>query len=469
MHKDRIAIIGIGCRFPGGVNDAESFWKLLLGRKDAVSEVPSDRWNIERYYDPEPGIAGKTFVKRAGFLDQIDKFDPQFFGISPREAPYVDPQHRLLLETAWEAIENAGVVLDLEKGSDIGVFVGISHNDYQGMQSTASDHFGIAPHTATAIAHSIAANRISYCLNLRGPSVAMDTACSSALTAIHTACEHIWAGRGDTALAGGVTVMITPGGFIGFSQASMLSPDGRCAAFDASASGFVRGEGAGMVLLKRLSRAIEDGDPIQGVIVGTAMNQDGHTNGISLPSAEAQTRLVQDACKDAGVLPVQIAFVEAHGTGTAVGDPIEAHALAEALCKDRSAPLPIGSVKTNLGHLETAAGVAGLVKAMLVLQHREIPASLHFTSPNPHIDFDKLKLRVPTDLEPFPETEGERLAGVNSFGFGGANAHVILTEPPSIPQADHAEIWIERAWPVMPSARSEDALRGYAMKLASWL
>jgi acyl transferase domain-containing protein/NADPH:quinone reductase-like Zn-dependent oxidoreductase/SAM-dependent methyltransferase len=470
MHNDRIAIIGIGCRFPGGANDAESFWKLLLERKDAVSEVPADRWNVERYYDPEPGIPGKTFAKRAGFLDQIDKFDPQFFGISPREAPYVDPQHRLLLETAWEAIENAGIVLDLEKGSDIGVFIGISHNDYQGMQSTAFDHFGITPHTATGSAHSIAANRISYCLNLRGPSVAMDTACSSALTAVHAACEHIWAGRGDAALAGGVTVMITPGGFIGFSQAAMLSPEGRCAAFDASASGFVRGEGAGMVLLKRLSRAIADGDPIQGVIVGTALNQDGHTNGISLPSAEAQSRLIQDACRDAGISPAQIGFVEAHGTGTAVGDPIEAHALAEALCQDRATPLPIGSVKTNLGHLETAAGVAGLLKAMLVLQHREIPGSLHFTSPNPHIDFDKLKLRVPTDTEPFPETDGERLVGVNSFGFGGANAHVILAEPPSsVSHADNPEVWLDRGWPVMVSARSEDALRGYAMKLASWL
>jgi acyl transferase domain-containing protein/NADPH:quinone reductase-like Zn-dependent oxidoreductase/SAM-dependent methyltransferase/acyl carrier protein len=469
MQKDRIAIIGIGCRFPGGVNDAEAFWKLLIEGRDAVIDVPADRWNVERYYDPEPGIIGKTFVKRGGFLDQIDQFDPQFFGISPREAPYVDPQHRLLLETAWEAIENAGLVLDFQKGSDIGVFVGISHNDYQGIQSTAFDHFGITPHSATGSAHSVAANRISYCFNLRGPSVAMDTACSSALTAVHTACEHIWAGRGDAALAGGVTVMITPGGFIGFSQASMLSPDGRCAAFDASASGFVRGEGAGMVLLKRLPRAIEDGDPIQGVIVGTAMNQDGHTNGISLPSAEAQSRLVQDACKDAGVLPVQIGFVEAHGTGTAVGDPIEAHALAEALCKDRSASLPIGSVKTNVGHLETAAGVAGLLKAMLVIQHRQIPASLHFKTPNPHIDFEKLKLRVPTSAEPFPETNGERLVGVNSFGFGGANAHVILAEPPPLPHVDHGEPWPERAWPITLSARSEDALRGCAMNLTAWL
>ncbi|HZJ15719.1 MAG TPA: polyketide synthase, partial [Chthoniobacteraceae bacterium] len=334
MPKDRIAIIGVGCRFPGGINDPEAFWKLLIEGREALSDVPKDRWNLERYFDAEPGLPGKSVARRAGFLDQIDQFDPQFFGISPREAPHVDPQHRLMLETAWEAIEDAGMILDFEKGTDLGVFVGISHNDYQGIQSTAGDHFGITPHTPTGSAHSIAANRISYCLNLRGPSVAMDTACSSALTAVHAACEHIWAGRGNAALAGGVTVMITPGGFIGFSQASMLSPEGRCAAFDASASGFVRGEGAGMVLLKRLSDAIADGDPIQGVILGTSINQDGHTNGISLPSPEAQARLIEDACRDAGIAPNQIGFVEAHGTGTAVGDPIEAHALATALCKD---------------------------------------------------------------------------------------------------------------------------------------
>src|SRR4051812_20307803 len=469
MSKDRIAIIGIGCRFPGGINHPDALWKLLVEGREAVTEVPADRWNVERFYDAEPGIVGKSIARRGGFVDGIDLFDRHFFSISAREAPYVDPQHRLLLETAWEAIEDAGMVLDFEKGTDLGVFVGISHNDYQVIQGTPWDSHGISPHSPTGTAHSIAANRISYCLNLRGPSVAMDTACSSALTAIYGACEHIRSGRGDIALAGGVTVMITPGGFIGFSQASMLSPDGRCKAFDASASGFVRGEGAGMVLLKRLSQAIADGDPIQGVIVGTAINQDGHTNGIMLPSPEAQTRLVQEACRDAAISPAQIGFVEAHGTGTAVGDPIEAHVLAEALCQERSTPLPIGSVKTNLGHLETAAGVAGLVKAMLVLQRRQIPGSLHFKSPNPHIDFDKLKIRVPASVEPFPETDGERLAGVNSFGFGGANAHVILAEPPHPPHVDHGHLWAERSWPVVLSARSEDALRGSAMKLASWL
>src|SRR3981081_914888 len=432
MQKERIAIIGVGCRFPGGVSSKDSLWKLLVEGRERSVEVPPDRWNVERYYDAEPGVAGKSIALRGGFIDAIDQFDPQFFGISPREAPYVDPQHRLLLETAWEAIEDAGLVLDLERGSDLGVFVGISHNDYQAIQGTPWEHSGIGPHSPTGCAHSIAANRISYCFNLRGPSVAMDTACSSALTAVHAACEHIRAGRGDVALAGGVTVMITPGGFIGFSRASMLSPEGRCKAFDASANGFVRGEGAGMLLLKRLSKAITDGDPIHGVIIGTALNQDGHTNGISLPSAEAQARLVRDACVDAGVAPSEIGFVEAHGTGTAVGDPIEAHALAEALCGDRSeeAPLLIGSVKTNLGHLETAAGVAGLVKALLVVKHGLIPASLHFQTPNPNIDFVALKLRVPTALEPFPAKGGARMVGVNSFGFGGANAHVLLTEAP---------------------------------------
>jgi acyl transferase domain-containing protein/NADPH:quinone reductase-like Zn-dependent oxidoreductase/SAM-dependent methyltransferase/acyl carrier protein len=471
MPKDPIAIIGIGCRFPGGVTEVESFWKLLVEAREAVSDVPPDRWNIERFFDTEPGLPGKSIAKRGGFLENIDQFDPQFFGISPREAPYVDPQHRLLLETAWEAIEDAGLVLDFQRGTDIGVFVGISHNEYQGIQGTAFDHSGIGPHSPTGCAHSIAANRISYCLNLQGPSVAMDTACSSALTAVHMACEHIRAGRCDTALAGGVTIIVTPGGFIGFSQASMLSPEGQCKAFDEAANGFVRGEGAGMLVLKRLSRAIADGDPIQGIIIGTALNQDGHTNGISLPSVEGQARLVSAACADAEVSPSEIGFVEAHGTGTAVGDPIEAHALSQALCRDRAPekPLLIGSVKTNLGHLETAAGLAGLLKAMLILKHGRIPASLHFNTPNPNIDFAALKLRVPTSMEPFPVATGPRIAGVNSFGFGGANAHVLLMEPPAPSQAAHGEPHPERAWPIMLSARSEESLRSYAMRIAAWV
>lgn len=469
MAKEGIAIIGIGCRFPGGVNDAESFWKLLADGRDAVSEVPADRWNVERFYDAEPGIAGKSIAKRGGFLDQIDQFDPQFFGISPREAPYIDPQQRLLLETAWEAIEDAGVVLDLEGGTNIGVFMGVSHNDYQNIQGGGTDRKGISAHSPTGSAHSIAANRISYCFNLSGPSLSMDTACSSALTAVHLACESLHAGRCEMAMAGGVTVMITPDGFIGFSQAGMLSPDGKCQAFAAEANGFVRGEGAGVVLLKPLSKAIADGDPIQGVILGSALNQDGHTNGISLPSTEAQAQLVRDACVDAGIHPMEVGFVEAHGTGTAVGDPIEAIALAEALCGGRSTALPIGSVKTNLGHLETAAGVVGLVKAMLVLQRGQIPPSLHFENPSTHIDMVGLQLRVPTKLEAFPGDGARRIAGVNSFGFGGANAHVILAEPPpSAPKAaDVAPA--NRSWPIVISARSEDALKATAARLGDWI
>ncbi|MFZ4765304.1 MAG: beta-ketoacyl synthase N-terminal-like domain-containing protein, partial [Roseimicrobium sp.] len=469
--KEGIAIIGIGCRFPGGVHDTESFWSLLEEGREGVGDVPTDRWNVERFYDAEPGIVGKTIAKRGGFVEGIDQFDPQFFGISPREAPYIDPQQRLLLETAWEAIEDAGVVLDLDQGTDMGVFVGISHNDYQGLQHTSTDRAGISAHTPTGSAHSIAANRISYCLNLTGPSIALDTACSSALTAVHVACEHLLAGHCKTAMAGGVTVMITPDGFIGFSQAGMLSPEGQCKAFDASANGFVRGEGAGMVLLKKMSEAIADGDPIHAVILGSAVNQDGHTNGISLPSPEAQARLVRDACVNAGIAPSHIGYVEAHGTGTAVGDPIEAHALAEALCADRSAdsPLVVGSVKTNLGHLETASGVAGLVKAALVLQHGRIPASLHFTTPNPNIDFEALKLRVPVACEDFPRTSTLRIAGVNSFGFGGANAHVVLVEPPCSRQRMAAADLADRAWPLMLSARSEESLRAAAWSLSTWL
>ena len=470
IKKERIAIIGIGCRFPGGVKDTESFWKLLVEGRDAVSEIPADRWNVERFYDAEPGLAGKVIAKRGGFIDGIDKFDPHFFGISPREAPYVDPLHRLLLETAWEAIEDAGLVLDLEKGTDVGVFVGISQSDYQGIQHTATDRAAISAYTPTGTAHSIAANRISYCLNLRGPSIAMDTACSSALTAVHVACEHILAGRCKAAIAGGATVHITPDGFIGFSQASMLSPEGKCKAFDASANGFVRSEGAGMVLMKRLSDAIADGDPIYAVIAGSAVNQDGHTNGISLPSAEAQAQLVREACANAGIIPSQISYVEAHGTGTAVGDPIEAHALAEALCAGRTneTALLIGSAKTNLGHLETAAGVVGLVKTALVLKHGLIPSSLHFDTPNPNIDFVSLKLRVPVVSEPFPETGGVRMAGINSFGFGGANAHVILAEAPPRLQPTPFAAEADRAWPLMLSARSEQALRISAAQLSTW-
>jgi acyl transferase domain-containing protein/NADPH:quinone reductase-like Zn-dependent oxidoreductase/acyl carrier protein/SAM-dependent methyltransferase len=472
QDNEPIAITGIGCRFPGGANDPQALWKILVDGLDAVGEVPADRWNVDRFYHAETAIPGKSIAKRGGFIDAIDQFDPQFFGISPREAPFVDPQQRLLLETAWEAIEDAGMVLDFEKGSHIGVFAGVSHTDYQAIQGSPFDRSGVGPHTATGSAHSIAANRISYSFNLLGPSISVDTACSSALTAVHLACQSIRAGNCDTALAGGVTVMIGPEGFIGFSQASMLSTDGKCKAFDASANGFVRGEGAGMVLLKSLSQAIMDGDRIHGLILGTAVNQDGHTNGISLPSPEAQKLVVRDACRDAGIDPLEVSYVEAHGTGTAVGDPIEANALAEALCMNRpeNAPLIVGSIKTNLGHLETAAGVAGLVKGVLMLKHRQIPENLHFNTPNPNIDFEGLRLRVPNALEEFPASKEPLVMGVNSFGFGGANAHVVLTESPALAKpAERGADQEGRAWPIVLSARSESSLQRSAADLSEWL
>lgn len=469
MHEEEIAIIGMGCRFPGGLNDVESFWKFLIEGGDAVVEVPSDRWNIDRFYDPEPGIPGKSIAKEAGFIDGLDQFDPQFFGISPREAPYIDPQQRLLLETAWEAMEDAGIVLDQQTGTNIGVFAGVSHTDYQSIQVSASDRAGISPHSSTGNAHSIAANRISYCFNLYGPSLAMDTACSSALTAVHVACEQLRAGACDIALAGGVTVMINPDGFIGFSQAGMLSPDGRCKAFDADANGFVRGEGAGMVALKPLSKAIADNDPVYAVIAGSGTNQDGSTNGISLPSEKAQARLVIETCEKFGINPSKIGYVEAHGTGTAVGDPIEAHALAEALCQDREEPLPMGSVKTNLGHLETAAGIVSLMKAALMVNRGQIPPSLHFKTPSEHIDFEECKLRIPVEVEPFPKSDSPRMVGVNSFGFGGSNAHVILAEPPEEKEESATTSFSDRVWPLVLSARSEESLKASASNLADWL
>ena len=474
MQHEPIAITGIGCRFPGNADNAESFWKLLVDGVDAVCDVPDDRWNVERFYEEEGGIPGKTLAKRGGFIEGIDQFDPQFFGISPREAPYVDPQQRLLLETAYEAMEDGGIVLDIEKGENIGVFAGVSHTDYQAIQGSPFDRSGVSPHTATGSAHSIAANRISYSFNLSGPSMSVDTACSSALTAVHLAVQHLRSGSCTTALAGGVTVMITPEGFIGFSQASMLSSDGKCKAFDASADGFVRGEGAGMVLMKTLSQAKKDGDRIHGLILGSAVNQDGSTNGISLPCPDAQNAVVREACADAGVSPKDIVYAEAHGTGTAVGDPIEANALADALCEDRpeDQPLLMGSVKTNLGHLETAAGIAGLFKAVLMLKHRQVPANLHLDNPNPNIDFKGLKLRVPSELEALPDSTPENplMIGINSFGFGGANAHVIVAEAPPTETVEDPGVDVEgRAWPVMLSARSEESLKKSATELAAWV
>ena len=436
--KEPIAIIGIGCRFPGGADSPAAFWKMLCAGVDAIREIPPDRWNIAAHYDPTPGRAEKSISKWGGFIGNIDRFDPEPFGISPREADCMDPQQRLLLEASWEAFEDGGLTLEKLRGSPIGVFVGISTMDFATLQNAGGEHSVADIFSVTGSTMSIAANRISYCFDLRGPSLVMDTACSSALTACHVACQSLWRGDCSQAVVAGVNAILNHDSYVAFSRMSMLSPDGRCKAFDASANGFVRAEGVGAIILKPLSAAQADGDKIYAVIRGTAANQDGRTNGITVPSPAAQEALVRQACRDAGISPAKISYVEAHGTGTPVGDPIEANALGAALRDGRKNPCLIGSVKTNIGHLEAAAGIASLIKIALVLKHRIIPPSLHFKNPNPNIDFEKLKLRVVQQLEGFPENSGPLLAGINAFGFGGANAHVILEAAPAPPRKQNS-------------------------------
>lgn len=472
--REPIAIIGIGCRFPGGANDPDAFWRLLCDGVDAITEIPPDRWNVRHFYDPEPGTPGKTYARWGGFIAGIDQFDAHFFGISPREAASMDPQQRLLLEVAYGAIEDGGQSLDRLAGSNTGVFIGISTYDYGLIQSTNDDRDSIDTYTTTGSVMSIAANRISYCFDFKGPSLIVDTACSSSLVAVHLACQSIWNQGSTMALAGGVNAIICPENYIGFSRLSMLSPEGRCKAFDASGDGFVRAEGAGVVFLKPLSQALADGDPIYAIIRGTAVNQDGRTNGITVPSQEAQSAMLREACQQAGIAPEKIQYVEAHGTGTVVGDPIETNALGAVLSSNRPAGsyCLIGSVKTNIGHLEAGAGIAGLIKVALSLNHGLIPPSLHFKDPNPHIQFDELKLRVPLSLEPWPENGGgPRLAGVNSFGFGGTNAHVLLSESPHRDWSHQAsaEDAFHPAQLVPLSARSPEALKSLAKAYTEFL
>src|SRR4051812_24725768 len=471
-RAEPIAIIGIGCRFPGGANDPAQFWRLLTDGVDAVSGVPEDRWNVRAFYDPDPAKPGKTYAGQGGFISGIDQFDASFFGMSPREATRADPQQRILMEVAYEAIEDAGIPPERIAGTSTGVFVGISTLDYGGIQTGTTERRSINAYTNLGLALCIAANRLSYLFDLHGPSLAVDTACSSSLVATHLACQSIWNGQCDMALVGGVNLILRPEGTIGFSKASMLAPDGRCKSFDARANGYVRSEGAGVVVLKPVSRALADGDPIYAVVRGTAVNQDGRTAGISLPNRAAQEAMLVEAYRQAGVAPEQVQYVEAHGTGTPVGDPIEAKALGAVLGERRSAqdPCIVGSVKTNIGHLEAASGIAGLIKAALSLKHGQIPPNLHFTTPNPDIPFDELKLRVAQAVEQWPDTgAAPRLAGVNSFGFGGTNAHVILEAPDRVEDEPGSGRRRNGALLVPLSARSPEALEARARSYVALL
>lgn len=462
----QIAIVGIGCRFPGGANSPEDFWRVVCDQTDAITDVPTDRWDIRTFYDPDPTKPGKTSTCRGGFIENIYNFDAQFFGISPREAALLDPQQRLLLEVCWEAFEDAGILPEYLAGSNTGVFMGGFTLDYKILQFSESNYHLMDSHTATGSMMTLLANRLSYMFDLRGPSISLDTACSSSLVAVHLACQSILNGECDLALAGGVNVMIKPNYTIAESKAGMLSPDGRSKAYDSLANGYVRGEGAGIVVLKPLSKALEDNDPIYAVIRGTAVNQDGHSSGITVPRRESQEALLREAYRRAGVLPAQVQYVEAHGTGTPVGDPLEANALGTVLSTERpdGQECYIASVKTNIGHTEAAAGVAGLIKASLVLKHRKIPAHLHFQKANPDIDFPSLKLKIPTSLVPFPETDGFAIAGVNSFGFGGTNAHAVLQEAPITQISIPGEENLDPNWGyLLPlSARSPQALQDLA-------
>lgn len=467
-----IAIVGIGCRLPGGVVDAVSLWQLLSDERDAIVPVPADRWDADTYYAPSSQQPGRMNAREGGFLESANGFDAGFFGISGRVAEQMDPQQRLLLQVGWEALEDAGVPPESLAGTSAAVFMGACSQDYGGLQLSAAEVEGAGAHSATGTFMSIVSNRLSYALDLRGPSMTVDTACSSSLVAVHLAVKSLLNGESDLALAGGVNLMLTPQFGIALSQASMLSPQARSRAFAAAADGYVRGEGAGVVVLKKLSAARRDRDRVHAVILGSAVNQDGRTQGITVPNGRAQEENFRIALAGAGLSGDAVGYVEAHGTGTPVGDPLEAEALGRVLGDGRAEDdvAYIGSIKTNIGHLEAAAGIAGLLKAVLAVKHRSIPASLHFDAPNPSIDFRGMRIDVPTEMRPWPQRYDRAIASVNSFGFGGTNANVVLAEvepkqvPPEPTKPSHAAPSV-----LVLNARSEHALRELALRYARLL
>ena len=467
-RTEPIAVIGMGCRYPGGADSPDAFWRLLRDGTDAVQEVPQARWDLDALYDPDPDVPGKMATRWGGFLNEIDQFDPHFFGISPREATTMDPQQRLLLEVAWEALEDSGYAPDRLMDSPTGVYVGIFGADYlrllvaEGLQC-------LDTYVATGNGHSVAAGRLSYQLGLKGPSLAVDTACSASLVAVHLALQGLRNGECRMALAGGVNAILGPETTMMLSRGRAMAPDGRCKAFAAAADGYVRSEGCGLVVLKRWSDARADGDRILALLRGSAINQDGRSNGLTAPNGPSQVAVIRAALANAGIEPADVGYVETHGTGTPLGDPIEAQALAAALGPGRAPdqPLLIGSVKTNLGHLESAAGIAGLMKVILSLQHGEIPPHLHLEQPSPLIPWHELPLTIPTRLTPWPSGARRRVAGVSSFGFSGTNAHLIVEEAPACEPAQPER---ERPLHLLAlSARDDAALSALAERYADHL
>lgn len=466
-RREPIAIIGMGCRFPGGASSPAAFWELLLKGHDAICEVPKERWDVEAYYDPDPQATGKTYTRSAGFLTTpVDGFDPHFFGISPREALSLDPQQRLLLEVSWEALEHAGQSPTELAGTRAGVFIGIGHDDYLKLIAPGgflSEDIGI--YGGTGNGYPFASGRISYLLGLHGPNIALDTACSSSLVALHLALASLRAKECELALVGAVQLMLSPAATTSLSRLGALSPDGRSKAFDAAADGFGRGEGCGVIVLKRLSDAIAAGDNICAVVRGSAVNHDGHSSGLTVPSEQAQAELIRQALHSAHLQPDAVHYLEAHGTGTTLGDPIELGALGSVFGRQRPHPLIVGSVKANLGHLEAAAGMASLIKTVLALQHNQIPPQLHFKTPNPHADWASLSVTIPTRPTPWPVQGDARRAGISSFGMGGTNAHVLLSaapSPPPKPATTAAEPPPRPCQLLTLSAKTEPALRALA-------
>ncbi|WP_433684725.1 SDR family NAD(P)-dependent oxidoreductase [Nocardia sp. CA-119907] len=463
---DPMVIVGMSCRFPGGVHTPEELWELLCAGRDAIGEVPADRWDVDAFYDPDPAALGAMYTRWGGFVDGVDQFDPAFFGITAAEARAMDPQQRLLLEVAWEAVERSGRAPSSLAGSRTGVFVGLCFSEYPGTRTAAIDPVDIGAYSVIGSAPSVAAGRLAYTLGLQGPALTLDTACSSSLVALQAAADSLRAGRCDLALVGGVNLQLAPETTIGFCRLRSLSPDGRSRAFDADANGYIRADGCGVLVVTRLSQARRRGDTVLAVVGGIAVNHDGRSNGLTAPNGPAQRRVIADALAAAGITPAEVDYVETHGTGTPLGDPIEATALAAAYGPDRAAPLLIGSIKTNIGHAEGAAGIAGVMKALLMLQHGEIPPSLHFHTPSPHIAWDELPIEVVVRRRPWPVTGRRRTVGVSSFGMSGTNAHVILRQGPAAVTSQPDSV----APQVVPlSARTPDALIDTARRWADAL
>ncbi|KRV49609.1 polyketide synthase [Wenjunlia vitaminophila] len=462
--SEPIAIVGLGCRLPGGADSPEAFWRVLRDGVDTTSEFPAERGDASALYDPDPDAPGKAYVIRGAFLGRVDTFEPSVFGISPREALGMDPQQRITLEVAWEALERAGYAPDSLSGSATGVYLGLSTTDYVRMRQSEGDIRDVDAYQLVG-EPSFAAGRISYTLGLQGPSKVMDTTCSSSLVALHEACQGLRLGECDMALAGGVNLMLSPYGFVMMSKFAGLSPEGRCKTFDASADGYARGEGCGVVVLKRYSDALRDGDNVIALVRGTAVNHDGRSSGLTVPNPAAQQDVIRAALAQAGIAPGDVDYVEAHGTGTALGDPIELRALEAVIGRNRPAgsPLLVGSVKTNIGHLESAAGVAGLLKLVLALQHGQIPPHLHFTDPNPNVDWSRLHIEVTAQGRPWPTSDRPAIGAISSFGASGTNAHAVVSAPPA--PAGNGQNGVTRDVLVL-SANTEESLTELARKYA---